>query len=179
MPNIQQLLRRANRIVDDSFDNIDWIDWFNQCQNEAISEILFLPVKTTLSREEDGTFTLPDDYKDTLIILDDNVETYRLLDTTLEIDNEDVDSIDIVYNKFPTEIQNNPDQVPDIPKQFHDIYVFYGAMMAMISDEEHERYQAFQLEFAKALGSLKKYMDKKRTEFKHAYLGADSWTVVR
>lgn len=179
MATIEQLLRRANRIVDDTFDNIDWIDWFNQCQNEAISEILFLPTKTILTRNQDGTFTLPSDYKDTLVVLDENVESYKVIGNVLEIDNEDVTNLTIIYNRFPTEIQNNPDQIPDIPTQFHDIYVFYSAMMAMLSDEEHERYQAFQIEFAKALGSLKKYMDRMKSQFRQAYIGLNSWTVVR
>jgi len=171
MPTVSELITRGNRLIDDTFDNINWVDWFNQCQNEDLADIIYLPTKTTLTKNNEGFFVLPDDYKDSLIIRTEGV-TANLIGNELEVEDNNIDELDIIYNKIPTKIENIADQVPDIPEQFHDVYIFYGAKMAMLVDEEHERYNFFNAEYLNSKLSLKKYMDKRR-------IRPSRWQVIR
>jgi hypothetical protein len=170
---VSDLIRRVEAIIDDTIYNITLIDWFNGCNNN-IAEVLYMPTLVTLAKDADGDFVLPLNCNGELKILSpQGIEVYSIYDNTLYFDGAtDVASIQITYNRLPAEITNNPDLVPDIPAQFHDIYVFYAAMQAMHPEEEPTRYKMYEQDYLRMKGQIQKYMGKMRPK-------PAKWGVVR
>jgi hypothetical protein len=83
----------------------------------------------------------------------------------------------VEYNKYPTTITSNGDLVPEIPEAFHDLYIFYAGMMAMLLDEEHERYMYFREQFLGAYNGLKQFSDTLRSN--RIRNKTMSWVVIR
>lgn len=163
MATIADLLRRVQVLVDDTIDTTDLIDWFNQCQDD-LTEILYLPTSKTLTKNVDGKFVLPDDFNGELkIVSPTTIKSYVIYDNIIYFDGyETTTSLDITYNKLPTELTNTTTQVPDLPASFHDMYVFYAAKMFALMDEESERYTMFDNEYQRKEFKLKKHMAKLR-----------------
>lgn len=181
MATVKDMIRRASSKMDDSLDNTDFIDWFNDCQNEQM-DILFLPSDKTITKLPTATgFVIPNDVVSLLDvyvggnILDPRRGEYTRMNNLLVLADKSVNTIHIVYNKKPAEIKNNPDQVPEIPSQFHRIFEFYACMMAMLADEEHERYQGFYSQYITTRIQLEKYMARQRS----IYRPLNAWGVER
>jgi hypothetical protein len=180
MAKVGDLLRRLQALVDDSIDTINMIDWFNQCNN-SITDLLYLPTLVTIAKDEaSGKFPLPSNSNGEIKILDPaDVEVYSIYDNLIYFDGSDeVSTIQVTYNRLPAAIVNNIEQVPDIPPQFHDIYIFYGAMMFQHMDDEDSgeygetRYKAFEKDYLRMRAELQKYMGKMRPK-------PLKWGVVR
>lgn len=176
MATLKDLIRRTSRLADDDFDNIDLIDWFNQCQSEALSPILYIPARADLVKMPSGLYTLPSDFKSDLV-LTNTTSTYDIFSNELILNGTSPSVLSVQYNRFPARITTSMEQVPDIPEQFHDLYVFYGCMMAMLADEEHERYMHFREQFLLAYQGLKKYMDTVKS--RSSGTRVDTWVVIR
>lgn len=176
LATIKDLLYRTNKIVDDEFEARDLVDWFNQCQSEALGKILYLPATVNLTISPDGLYTLPDDYKDSLEIVN-STSPFDIFGKEVRMYGETPAILTIEYNKYPTLLTTSPDQIPSIPEAFHDLYVFYGAMMAMLMDEETERYMQFREQFITAMNSLKRFMELAKSSRLSRKTGA--WVVIR
>lgn len=176
MATVKELIRRTNRITDDEWDNIDLIDWFNQCQAEALAHVLYLPATADLPLSPSGVYTLPSDFKGDLDVVNSGT-TFDIFGKELRMYGNKPPILTIEYNKYPKKITTSPDQIPDMPEAFHDLYIFYGAMMAMLADEEHERYMHFREQFIVSMQALKKYMDTARSSRIRHKTGA--WVVIR
>jgi hypothetical protein len=173
LAKVSDLIRRFSALVDDTFDNITVVDWFNQCQNN-LTDLLYLPTLTTIDKDVSGYFILPSDFNGELKILDpDTIDVYSVYDKSLRFTgSEDITQIEVTYNRLPLAVTTNPEFIPDLPEQFHDIYVFYACMMAMHPEEEPERYSLYEKDYLRARYQLDKYMGKTRPRPK-------SWVVVR
>lgn len=171
MAKISDLLRRVKTILDDEPDNIDIIDWFNTCQN-TLTDILYFPTLATITKTNDK-FYLPSNYNGELSVISPSLESYHIYDNYIKFDDSDkYSTMDISYNRLPTEITNNPDTIPDIPTQFHDVYVYFAAMQAMHPEEEPERYAMYREDYNRMLLKIQKYMGKTRPKY-------GNWTVIR
>lgn len=176
MGNVSELIERVADLIDDEIENKQAVDWFNQCQNEAVSSELYLPKRVTLVANDQGHYKLPDDYKDDLKILDMTLP-YMVVGDTIYVDGG-TPNLDITYDSFPRDIPNDPTFVPDIPTKFHSLYIFYAASMYMLMDEELERYQTYNYEFEKAKeGLLASAENMRKLSVKRNNIKA--WKVVR
>jgi hypothetical protein len=188
MANIRDILRRTNNKMGEDFETADIIDWFNDCLNE-VSDVLFIPASATLTVATSGTFTLPANYRDSLkVYVKDggaeilpydrasNTPGYTLVNGVMRLIGYDgTPSVFVVYNRKPAAITNNPEQVPDIPDEFHRIFEHYACAMAMLSDEEHERYSMYNQQYLKVRGQLRSFMNALRSK----YNPITAWEVVR
>ena len=176
MAKLSDLLRRVEAKLQDTFENADVIDWFNDCQND-LSDVLFLPTIAVISRDSNGKFILPSDYNDSLkTIYSDS----KIIGNELIVKDDNVSEVQIEYNKLPKVIENNAEQIPDIPAHFHYLYVYFACKEAMLADEENERYVLFKTEYLEGKVKLKKYM----ATLKSNYLtggkgGVGAWKVIR
>ena len=174
MSTVSELFRRTQTLIDDALDNINMVDWFNQCQDNIL-DLLYLPTMVVLTKDTaTSKFLVPSNCNGELKILVPNtVECYNIYDEQLYFTGEeDTETITVSYNKMPTIITNNPAQIPDIKSQFHDIYVFYASMMAMSADEEPEKYALYEKDFFRVRAQIQKYYGKMRIK-------PTNWTVVR
>ncbi len=176
MATQQELIRRTNTITDDEFENIDLIDWFNQCQSEALAPILYIPTRADLAQVSTGLYTLPPNFKSDLSLVN-STSTFDIFGSELRVHTNPPTVLTIEYNRFPARITTNPTQVPEIPEPFHDLYIFYAAMMAMLMDEEHERYMYFREQFMAAYQGLKKHMDNLKALSRGTRVS--TWVVIR
>ena len=176
MAKVRDLLRRVEAKLQDSFDTIDVLDWFNECQND-LAEFLFLPTIAVITRNGEGKFILPDDYNGYLR----TKYNTRLIGNEIIIDDPTVNEIQIEYNRLAKQITNNPELVPDIPTRFHYLYVNFACKEAMMSDEEHERYALFKSEYLEGKLQFKKYMSYVKGEYlsNRPYGTAGAWKVIR
>lgn len=176
MATVKELMRMTQAAVDDDVDAINLIDWFNQCQDNIV-DLLYLPTLKTISRDAvTGLFMLPADCNGELkILVPSGIDVYSIYDSAIYFighDSSTLDSIQITYNKIPVIVKNDMNQVPSIPVQFHDIYVFYGAMRWAAMEEETEKYELFEKDYLRMRGQLQKYMGKMRPK-------PSTWKVVR
>lgn len=175
MATIYDLFRKVQTLVDDTIDNANMVDWFNQCQNNIL-DMLYLPTLKTVNRNETtGMFDVPTDCNGELKILVPNgIDIYSIYDNAIYFDGSDSDTIDyiqITYNRIPNAIENDPESIPDIPAQLHDVYVCYACMM-YCEMEEDDRYENFEKEYLRMRGQIQKYMGKMRPK-------PANWKVVR
>lgn len=174
MATVKEMQGRTNRIAESDFDNADLTVWFNDCQDD-LSTVLRLPSRATIPNT-DGIFLLPTTYKDDLKVLGYERGEYVVFGKAIEILKDAPAEIKIEFNKLPAKITGDPTQVPDIPVQFHYLYVLFAAMRGLMAEEEHERALLYKNDYLMAKFDLKKHMDKTKPLTRGA---GGVWTVVR
>lgn len=188
MATFQELIRRTNTLVDDDFDTINYIDWFNECQDDLI-DAFYLPAIVQINRNPAGYFLLPANYKEGIMVattednapflalvgFKDKVTTgYKHLDNKIYLQGlPDVNTIELYYSRLPNRFGSDPTFTPQLPEEYHYIFTLYGAMKAMLMEEEEDRYQMFKNDYTVVkLQMLRNLRKKNRTNI-------IAWQVIR
>lgn len=188
MANIRDMLRRTLSKLGEDVETSDILDWYNDCLDE-VSDVLFMPTTATITRSLEGIFVLPANYNTSLklYIEDGGEQVYPMASgvtgigyvfengTVRLVSLPEQTSLFIVYNRNPIPIVNNPEMIPDIPPKFHRIFEHYACAIAMLADEEHERYAMYNQQYLKVRSQLQVHMSKQRA----LYFPMGVWEVVR
>lgn len=198
MPNVNALIMEANSTVDETFDNADWMAWFNGALGD-VAAYLNLEGKTTIKVDYDKydtetvvyEFQLPTDCikleavydKDmnpvTVQAIGDRVlpKSVCLFNNTLLVSTDTPIGTEytLVYTRRPAQLRNDSD-IPELPEEFQQLLVIYGCYKSQLKDDELERAQLFYAEYVSQKRSLIDYMRKfrpARTYTNHR------WKVIR
>lgn len=182
-----QLITHANNLVDDTFDNAKWIDWFNDALDD-LNEVMFIQEKSTITQKNsDGSFVLPTNFKSAILVKTDNSVVlsplditddysigYKIFKNSIIIQGTSADSIDLYYYKLPAYLTTSDITITiDMPTQYDAPLVLFACMRAMQSDDEDARYQTFKADYLNAKAVLLRNSSKLRP----ARVG--SWQVIR
>lgn len=188
----KEITDSCNRQLDQDFDNGLYVDWINACLEE-IQEEVYLPTRTTVTANVDGSFTLPTNYKEDLRVRigadtrfsqqvaydEPTVQGYAIYGETLYVRNRTgVTSVELFYSRFPAQITSSPTDVPDIPDRFHNVIASYCKMQAMLFIEdiaEDERYAFYAAEWQRGIAKMKDFFDKQKA----SEIPTTTWVVVR
>lgn len=176
MPNVQELLRRVEALIDDTLDTITVVAWFNGAQ-AALADVVLLPTKATIVRDPVSLgFPVPADLNGQLRVTSPATITgYEIYNGNMYLSGggaEDITEIEVRYNRFPADVTNDPTQVPELAPQFHDLYVTWAAMQAMHPEEEPARYAQYERDFGRIRARLAQYYGTTRVL-------PDRWEVDR
>lgn len=198
MPNVNALIMEANSTVDETFDNADWMAWFNGALGD-LAPYLNLEgmskVKVDYDEYEPDTvvreFPLPADCMKLNAVLDKdgNMVTIQgmgdrklpraitVFGNTLYVDPEAPIGTEytLLYTRRPAPLRNDGD-VPEIPDEFQQILVIYGCYKSQLKDDELERAQLFYAEYISQKRSLIDHMRRIRP---HRSYNSNSWKVIR
>lgn len=171
-----EMVTAVNELIDDSYSNSQYKEWFQMCQDNELLDYLYLPTEVVLTRVGDS-FVLPENLKSVIKIQEEvSLGDYEIFAGKVIVSSSvSLSSITLRYDRYPEDIQNATDFEPDIPRRYHRLYVLYAGMMAQINDEETERYAQIKDAFVRAKAFLQGDMHKaKQVEVKRR-----GWTVIR
>jgi hypothetical protein len=188
MATFQDLVRQTEGIIDDSFDTINYIDWFNECQDDLI-DVVFLPTIVELTIQPQGYFLLPDDYKDGFLITtteenapfldlvgykDKTTVGYKHFSNRIYLQGlPDVTTVEVYYNRLPERFGSDPTFVPEFPTEYHYLFPLYAAMKAMLMEEEEDRYEMFKNDYT--VGKIQTLRNIRKKYKRDTF----AWQVIR
>lgn len=146
--NLQQLIEEINKDLDDTLEDEDLIGWINRCMDELSPYATFQKnavISLAIGQKE---YDLPNDYLRLKYLVDEYpLDQVRMKDfvsvgfklwgnklifqptPTTEKD------LDLYYEgKLP--YLSKPEDEPQIPSQFHDLFILYTVAKARYQDEE-------------------------------------------
>lgn len=199
MATVSNLIMEGNSTVDETFDNADWLAWFNGALGE-LSLALNLEGKADVTIDYDPydptilhrDFPLPADCIMLSAILDSNGQMLRL--TTIDKAKEGSkiyeyggriyfsedypigSTFSLLYTRRPAQLKNDSD-VPEVPEEFQQLLVIYGCYKSQLKDDELERAQMFYMEYLTQKNNFETHM--KRTRPKKSMGYGSSWQVIR
>lgn len=179
MATVAELIEQGNNLVDDEFDNKKWVDWFNTCLLFDLAGVIDVTARAELTRADGAAttpFVLPDDYNKDMIILTSEVTEYSVIGGNIYVDSGYTGTtLDFVYNRDPAPLSTSAVTAePEFPSRFHPILAYYGAMTAMLSDDETERYALMEKEYRKLRGLMVDYYAKRKS-----FNSPSKWEVIR
>jgi hypothetical protein len=161
--NLEQIIEEINKDLDDTLDHADIIGWVNRCVDD-LSIITKKEDKKLADISSLNAYELPEDLLEMVLVLVNNEEydPIYLGDTTSKgykvwgnvlslIDGPDSGAIELYYYKRLPYLVNVED-VPEIDKAFHDLFVLYTVAHNQFMEEETER----------QMDALNRYMSRKR-----------------
>jgi hypothetical protein len=160
---LSDIIKQVNRDIDDSYANADIIDWVNRCLDE-LTPIAKKEKKTAFTITSDNSYTVPSDWHDTALVVVDKTryallaqedydnKGYRQWESNISLQNgPDSGTVELFYYKRLTKLVN-PDEVPEIEEEFHDLLILYASAHSQYADEEPERQQ----------DAMMRYLSRKR-----------------
>lgn len=161
-----ELIKQVNRDLEEEYDAADINEWLNRCLDD-LTPVAKKEAKANITITVDNSFLTPADlheldyvevndceYK--LVPIRDKSSTgYKLWDGQLSLQNGPTDgTIDLYYHKKLTHLAN-PDDVPEIEEEFHDLLILYAIGHLQFTEEDYDdrpdllnRYQQRKNEFA-------------------------------
>lgn len=153
---LSELQAEINKDIDDSLDNSELTGWINRALDDLTPFAKYQKSADLSLIQGEKQYTLPTDLFEIVHMVDeDNSKIY------LQIPMEDFSSSGFkrwgnMLRFQPTPIENanvilyyyarlphlnNPDDVPAIPEEFHDLLVLYAVAKAKYQDEEESMQQ--------------------------------------
>lgn len=168
MPNVQELLRRVEALIDDTLDNASVVAWFNGAQ-AALADAIYIPTKQTITRDGvSGGFAYPVNLSGMLTITDPtDITGYEVYDWFMYLSGgsaETAATITVTYNRQPADVTNDPSSIPELATMFHDAYVFWACMQAMNPEEEPTRYAQYERDFSRLKAQIAKHYGSVRVK---------------
>jgi hypothetical protein len=148
---LSELIAEVNKDLDDTLSNADIIGWLNRCLDD-LSPVANYPKSSTISTVKDQKeYALPSDLINTVLLIDEDkkleypqVELRNYAYTgykrwganvTLQPTPSEVRTLSLYYHATLPKLVN-PDDVPAIRSDFHDLLVLYAVAKAKYQDEE-------------------------------------------
>ncbi|MFC8561410.1 phage adaptor protein [Peribacillus frigoritolerans] len=166
---LSQIIEEINKDTDDDFEFTTLLGWVNRALDLA-SDVMNYEQRVTLLLEEGvsdyevppGMMTLKyvigSAGRYNQIDLLDQVSTgYKRWGNIIGFQNLTETAIDMYYYSYLPHLEN-PDDVPSLPFQFHDIPVLYSVSKAKYQDEEPELYSTAFAEFNQRIRELERFV---------------------
>jgi hypothetical protein len=147
--NLKQLIAEVNKDIDDSLANADITGWLNRALDD-LSPYAKLKKSAVLSLvPNQKQYTLPTDLMEIVHIFDGSLKMNRIpMDDfysygykqwgnaiIIQPTPQETKNLDLYYHaRLPHLV--NPDDVPAIPEEYHDLLVLYAVAKAKYQDEE-------------------------------------------
>lgn len=199
MATVSSLIMEANSTVDETFDNADWLSWFNgalgdltpylNLEGRSAVEIAYDVYDPSITHRE---FDLPANCIKINAVLNQSGHTLKFIDITRADFEEGIYIYDnklcftkgfevgakfnLLYTRRPVQLKNDND-IPEIPEEFQQLIVIYGCYKSQLKDDELDRAQVFYMEYLTQKNSFMDYM--KRTRPSKNYGASKSWQVIR
>lgn len=188
---VSELIELAGKQIDEDYDNSRYYFWFQSTLNDLL-DILYMPTSIVLTLAN-SVALLPLDYRDAIRLYtaegllvpakpmgDTTLNGYYVLDGQIHVEGLGADAVlTLIYNRYPEQITESPNQVPDIPVRYHHLFVLYSGKMAMLYEDEvayEDRYRSYDKEYMQAKLQMKTEMDFLRARDRGKL---NSWRVVR
>lgn len=181
------LVEEASSIADESYNNKDWVTWFNNGLDD-LSDILFLDKETTLTAV-DGKFAVPTDLKSiinvaagdyeelTALSYGDTTSTgYKVIEDSIILQGvgDDVPELTLYYYRTPAYLTTTDVTAPvDLPDSYIRALIYFACAQAMLKEDEPERYELFNGRFGEAKALIYRIAKMKRKG------SSGVWQVVR
>lgn len=190
--NVSELIDAANLQIDDSYDTAQYYVWFQEMLDD-ISGKLFIPKKVVIAKDGvTGGFTLPVGFKSVLTVQADgkalgrvgigaiSAYGYYLMGGVLYVTGYTPTTVTLFYDATPDRLVSSPDYVPNIPLEYHPMFVLYACKQAMLLEDEvsyEDRYRSYLIEYEKAKQKLETESNRERSNATLA--SAARWVVER
>jgi hypothetical protein len=184
---LTQLITEATSLTDETYDNVQWVDWFNNCLDD-LSPYLYLDDIATINEDTEGSgiFTIPETYlsmirvdgtnKDIPMLEpgDDDSIGYKLRGTKLYKQNDVSTTITCTFYRRPAYLTTLDSSAEvDIPAGCNRALIYFAGAQAMMLEDETERFNVFSDQYEKAKAAVQS-MNKHRKPAK-----TGQWGVVR
>lgn len=180
-----QLISEATVLAEETFDNKQWVEWFNNGIDDLAS-VLYLDKRATITGPTGGPFPLPNDYITmlrldgttknikALPLADDTSVGYKIIGGEIELQGDNATTIQMIYLRKPQYVSTGAvNAVIDIPETCTRALVYFACMQGMISEDESERYEIFKLEYNNAKALIQRDNINRRPPL------SGTWKVVR
>ncbi|GIN88705.1 hypothetical protein J6TS2_50910 [Heyndrickxia sporothermodurans] len=147
--NLDQIIEEVNKDIDDSIDNQEITGWINRCVDDLSIHAKYQKSTTIELIPNQKEYDLPHDFIK-LVSLVDSVTPLKLIQINDFVSigykmwsdkliiqptptNEKV--LDLYYKAKLPYLKDSDDE-PQIPSQFHDLFILYAVAKARYQDEE-------------------------------------------
>lgn len=167
--NLSDMITEINKDTDDDFDFTVLLGWVNRALDLA-SDVMNYEKKATLLLEEGvSDYPVPTDLMTLkhvigssgelhqIDLLDQSSTGYKRWGNIIGFQNLTETAIDMYYFAHLPHL-SDPDDVPALPFQFHDLPVLYAVSKAKYQDEEPELYSTAFAEFNQRLRELERFI---------------------
>ena len=179
------LVEEASSIADETYNNKDWVAWFNNGLDD-LSDILYFDKEVELTAVA-GKFPLPIDFKavinvavadnDALSVVsysDKTLAGYKIVEENIVLQGYDDNNITLYYYRLPAYLSTASSGVPvDLPDLFTRALIYFACAQAMIKEDEPNRYDIFMGRYDQGKALIYK-ASKNKTKGKTGV-----WQVVR
>lgn len=189
---LSEIIEAANLQVDDTYDNIQYYQWFQEMLDD-ISNILFFPKKVIIAYDPvTGSYPIPIGYKSVITVQANGVSLlrvsigsatsvgYYIMVDKIYVVGSTPATITLFYDSAPDKLVASPDYEPTLPVVYHTMFVTFACKQAMLLEDEvayEDRYRAYLTEYEK---SKKQMADLSSRERSMTMLNsATRWVVER
>jgi hypothetical protein len=181
---LTDLIREAENITDEKYDNAVWMEWFNRGIDD-LSDATFIEDEIMIIGQA-GAFALPDDFLDAILVksgdtvlpplpISDTVSRgYHMTLGSIVLQNEKASLITLLYNKRPAYLSTATVAVPiELPDMYTRALVYFAAKESMLRDDEHDRYVDYNEEYNRAKATIHRASRKRKAGI------VGQWAVIR
>lgn len=147
--NLKQLIAEVNKDIDDSLANADIIGWLNRALDDLSPYAKLKKYTSITTVPNQSQYTLPDDVMDIVHVMDSSQIYLRIPMSDLTSYGFKQWGNSLIFQPIPRESKTidiyyharlphlvNPNDVPAIPEEYHDLLVLYAVAKAKYKDEE-------------------------------------------
>lgn len=171
---VSDLIRQVNRDTGDTYENTDIIDWFNRCSDD-LSEIIKKEEKKITPITSENRYTIPSDFYDFHLMI---VENERFERVTLDSQDKgfklwsdefslnqapDSGTIDLYYYRKLARLTVLDDE-PEIPSEFHDLYILYAVGHMQFTEEDYDDRPDLLQRYYQRKDELNRYIHRKQRQ---------------
>jgi hypothetical protein len=168
--NLQEIINEINKDIDDSLPNGDLIGWINRCIDDLSPHAQYQKSSSITLITNQKEYDLPSDYQRLVYLVNEiplnQVEMkdfasngFKLWGNKLVIQPTPTQdgSLDLYYEAKIPHLVNLSDE-PQIPSQFHDLFIFYTVARRQYQDDEEARQMNAMSEYNQRKNDFIKFM---------------------